>query len=132
MSLKLNLILNKTKNNVIGIDNKLLFKIKDDLLFFKNITSSTDDKKNIIIMGFNTWVSIPNKPLENRINIISKDLRINTKVRKLSVNFSFSCFQGILDQGNNGHWSNTTWNRSDLACFFAYFIKCNITDQFES
>ena len=27
MSLKLNLILNKTKNNVIGIDNKLLFKI---------------------------------------------------------------------------------------------------------
>ncbi len=70
MSLKLNLILNKTENNVIGINNKLLFKIKDDLLFFKNITSSTDDKKNIIIMGYNTWISIQDKPLKNRINII--------------------------------------------------------------
>ena len=28
MSLKLNLILNKTKNNVIGVDNKLLLKLK--------------------------------------------------------------------------------------------------------
>lgn len=70
MSLKLNLILNKTENNVIGINNKLLFKIKDDLLFFKNITSSTDDKKNIVIMGYNTWTSIKDKPLKNRINII--------------------------------------------------------------
>ena len=70
--LKLNLILSRSKNNIIGVNNKLLFKIKDDLLFFKNITSSTDEKKNIIIMGNNTWNSIPNnrKPLENRINII--------------------------------------------------------------
>tara|TARA_Y100001958_G_scaffold159112_1_gene159284 strand:- start:3103 stop:4554 length:1452 start_codon:yes stop_codon:yes gene_type:complete len=94
MSLKLNLILNKTKNNVIGIDNKLLFKIKDDLLFFKNITSSTDDKKNIIIMGFNTWVSIPNKPLENRINIIlTKDKK---KVNVEEDVYVFSSFSELF------------------------------------
>ena len=70
--LDINIILSKTNNNIIGVNNKLLFRIKDDLLFFKNITSSTDDKQNIVIMGYNTWDSIPNqnRPLKDRINII--------------------------------------------------------------
>ena len=70
MTLKVNIILSKTFNNVIGIDNNLIYRIKDDLLFFKNITSNTDDKRNVVIMGFNTWISIPNRPLKDRINII--------------------------------------------------------------
>jgi dihydrofolate reductase/thymidylate synthase len=61
----------------IGRNNKLLFKLKEDLRFFKNITTdslSQDSKlsKNIVLMGRKTWDSIPikHKPLNNRINFV--------------------------------------------------------------
>ena len=61
----------------IGKNNDLLFKLKDDMVFFKNLTrnnSSKDSKldKNIVLMGRKTWFSIPQKyrPLEGRINFI--------------------------------------------------------------
>lgn len=50
----------------IGKDNKLLYHIKDDMANFKKITTG-----NVVIMGRNTFESLPNKnPLPNRINII--------------------------------------------------------------
>ena len=52
-------------NNGIGKDNKLLVHIKEDLQRFKQLTEN-----NIIIMGYNTWESLPNKPLPNRINYV--------------------------------------------------------------
>lgn len=56
----------------IGFQNKLCWNIPDELKFFRNITSKTvcENKKNCIIMGKNTWYSLPNAPLKNRINII--------------------------------------------------------------
>ena len=39
--------------------------------YFKTITSSKiNNKTNSIIMGYNTWLSIDKKPLENRTNIV--------------------------------------------------------------
>jgi len=52
-------------NNGIGKDNKLLTYISADLKHFKAITTG-----NVIIMGSNTWFSLPNKPLPNRTNIV--------------------------------------------------------------
>ena len=50
----------------IGKDNKLLYHIKDDMANFKKITTG-----NVVIMGRNTFESLPNKSsLPNRINII--------------------------------------------------------------
>ena len=49
----------------IGYNGDLLFKIKDDLSYFKSKTTNC-----IIIMGYNTWKSIGSKPLKNRINIV--------------------------------------------------------------
>ena len=73
-SMKLNLIYCKNHQNIIGYDNNLLFNIPEDIKHFKKITSYEYKKgeKNIVIMGYNTWCSIPNKykPLNNRINII--------------------------------------------------------------
>jgi dihydrofolate reductase len=45
---------------------------QDDMKFFKNITTNTINPfdKNAVIMGSQTWHSIPNKFLINRINII--------------------------------------------------------------
>jgi dihydrofolate reductase len=44
----------------------------DELKSFKKITSEVCDvtKKNCLIMGKNTWYSLPKRPLINRINII--------------------------------------------------------------
>lgn len=70
MKRKYNIIVAKTSQNYIGLNNELLFKIPDDLKHFKNITLN-----NIVVMGWNTYQSI-GKPLPNRINIVitSKDI----------------------------------------------------------
>ena len=72
--MKLNLIYCKNTQNLIGIMNELLFTIPEDMKHFKNITTQEyiKDHKNIVIMGYNTWKSIPERyrPLDNRINII--------------------------------------------------------------
>ena len=71
--MKLNLIYCKNSQNIIGINNELLFTIPEDMKYFKNITSTIyNGYNNVVIMGYNTWKSIPDKfkPLKNRINIV--------------------------------------------------------------
>ena len=52
------------KNNIIGVDNKLPWKLSADLKRFRHITSGKP-----VIMGRKTFESI-GKPLPNRTNII--------------------------------------------------------------
>jgi dihydrofolate reductase/thymidylate synthase len=61
----------------IGRQGELLFKLKDDMKFFKNLTMNVlkDDSKlskNIVLMGRKTFFSIPvdKRPLKGRINIV--------------------------------------------------------------
>ena len=72
--MKLNLIYCRNIQNQIGFNNDLLYNIPEDMKYFKHITTQEYIKnhKNIVIMGYNTWNSIPDKfkPLPNRINII--------------------------------------------------------------
>ncbi len=49
----------------LGDNGKLLYRIKDDLINFKNKT-----KNNVVVMGRKTYESLPIKPLPNRINIV--------------------------------------------------------------
>lgn len=55
------------ENGEIGMDNKLPWKQKADLILFKDLTSGTT-----VVMGRNTWKSIPQRfrPLPNRINMV--------------------------------------------------------------
>lgn len=63
------------ENNAIGKNNNLLWHISDDLKYFKNITS-----EHTVIMGKNTWLSLPVKPLPRRKNIIvSQTLHLNVE-----------------------------------------------------
>jgi len=55
-------------NNAIGRNNELLWHISEDLKRFKRITSG-----HKIIMGRNTYLSLPNRPLKNRTNIVISD-----------------------------------------------------------
>ncbi|HYW97395.1 MAG TPA: dihydrofolate reductase [Bacteroidales bacterium] len=57
------------ENNAIGKDNKLLWKLSDDLKRFKKITSG-----HTVIMGRRTFLSLPNGPLPNRKNIVITDV----------------------------------------------------------
>lgn len=91
--MKLKLIVAVCKGGGIGFRNNIPWKIKKDLLYFSNKTTGDygkrirdiqkgtihgcaihdkDIKKNAIIMGKNTWLSLPKypEPLKNRDNIV--------------------------------------------------------------
>jgi dihydrofolate reductase len=61
---QITLIVAKAKNNVIGKDNQLIWKLSADLKRFKSITSG-----HFILMGRKTYESL-GKPLPNRKHII--------------------------------------------------------------
>jgi len=71
----INLILAADENNCIwnSTNNKLCWNLKKDLKFFSEKTTW-----NVVIMGRNTYFSLPEKfrPLPNRINfVVSKTLK---------------------------------------------------------
>ena len=70
--MKINIIVAYANNYVIGSNNDIPWHYKEDLKYFKTITCQTEDysKKNIVIMGYNTHISLPNQFLKNRINIV--------------------------------------------------------------
>ncbi len=50
----------------IGKNNSLMFRIPDDMKFFKQTTIG-----NVVVMGYNTLKSFPGgKPLKDRVNIV--------------------------------------------------------------
>ena len=53
------------QNNALGYKNQLLYHLPDDLKRFKKLTSG-----HIVIMGKNTYDSLPNGALPNRRNIV--------------------------------------------------------------
>ena len=74
MSKLLNLIVCKTSKNGIGLNNRLPWNLSKELLHFKKITATTDkpELKNAVVMGKNTWESLPDKsiPLKSRLNVV--------------------------------------------------------------
>ena len=83
-----NIIVAYSNNKGIGKDNSLPWKIPSDLKKFKNLT--TGNKKNAIIMGKNTYLSLNNRSLPNRDNLIlSSSLKIDKKDENDSITRSF-------------------------------------------
>ena len=62
---KIALIAAIAKNNAIGIGNKLIYWLPNDLKRFKELTTG-----HTIIMGSNTFRSLPKGALPNRRNIV--------------------------------------------------------------
>ena len=62
--MQITLIVAKAKNNVIGKDNQLIWKLSADLKRFKNLTTG-----HTILMGRKTFESL-GKPLPNRTHLI--------------------------------------------------------------
>jgi dihydrofolate reductase len=66
---KISIIVAIAENYAIGKDNQLLWHLSEDLKRFKRITSG-----NTIIMGRNTYLSLPKRPLPNRTNVVISDI----------------------------------------------------------
>lgn len=99
-------ILACTKEGGIGINNRLPWRIPDELKYFKTITTqSPRDKINAVIMGKNTWLSLPknHRPLKDRLNIIvSQSLTIDSMnvVVVPSLDSAINHVCGLLDVYN--------------------------------
>ena len=66
----MNIIVAHCRNRGIGVKNKLPWRLSADLKNFKELTIGNGN--NAVIMGRNTWVSLPSeyKPLPKRENIV--------------------------------------------------------------
>lgn len=73
--MRINLIVAKDESSGIGYLNELPWALKGDLAHFRKVTSDVPENDviqhmNVVIMGRKTWMSLPFRPLKNRINII--------------------------------------------------------------
>lgn len=101
------------KTNGIGINGKLPWKLKNDLLYFKNTTTKTIEDDNIeyinsVIMGMNTWNSIfeSNKPLQNRLNIIITNKEIESNNKFVIFTKWNNLFEVLLKFNNEKYYNN--------------------------
>ena len=74
----------------IGKASGLLFNIPDDMKFFKNTT-----KHNVVVMGYSTYLSLPKRPLPNRVNIVLWDQA--TSLDCLEGCITFNKFDALLN-----------------------------------
>lgn len=75
---RLTLIAAATQSNGIGASGGLPWKLKGEMAYFRAATSYVPEAdsqrglRNAVVMGRNTWESIPKKfrPLKDRVNIV--------------------------------------------------------------
>ena len=60
-------------------ENTIPWKIKEDLYHFQRLTTTTQNKnlQNAVIMGRQTFLSLNQKPLKNRLNIVLTSHKFN-------------------------------------------------------
>lgn len=66
--MKISIIVSVSENWIIGKNNKLIWKLSDDLKRFKDLTTG-----HPVIMGQRTFESLPKGALPNRTNIVLTD-----------------------------------------------------------
>lgn len=91
------IIVAASKDNIIGVNNDIPWDYKEDIKYFRKITSQGD--KNIIIMGYKTWESI-GRILPNRINIVI-NRESKSEFEKVKENLYYSNDFNVLIQKIN-------------------------------
>jgi dihydrofolate reductase len=103
----LNLIFCVDKNGLFGRKNKLPWNFKEELKYFKNVTTEfntdtysyiSENKNNVIVMGYNTWISLTKK-LPNRINVVisTKCNQINQNKSNEHPDYIYKSFENFLE-----------------------------------
>lgn len=93
----MNIIVAIDKENGIGKDNGLLAHISPDLKYFKEKTLNS-----VIVMGYNTYISLPKRPLPNRINIVLTTKKIQLD-RAIVVNSIEALLNKVREFESNGY-----------------------------
>lgn len=91
--MRISFIVAKSENNVIGVNNKLPWHLKDDLQNFKKLTMG-----HHILMGRKTFESI-GKPLPGRMSLVVSN---EPKANEDSVLWFNSIFRAIKQAERNG------------------------------
>lgn len=106
-----------SSNGVIGKDNRLPWRIPEDLRHFSDMTTG-----NIVVMGRLTFESLGQKPLPNRVNIVISSQyptgtlkyfqTLNQRTRKQFVVF-FHTLQEAIDYAH----TVTTFTKRDVPVY---------------
>jgi dihydrofolate reductase / thymidylate synthase len=94
--MEFSIVLAKTLKNGIGFHNELPWKLSGDLKRFKELTLHST-----VIMGWNTFQSLPYKPLKQRQNIILSKSHNQSEVEKYVDTFVVNNFKAALQLAKN-------------------------------
>jgi dihydrofolate reductase len=91
---QLSIIVAIAQNNAIGKDNDLLWHISEDLKRFKKNTLN-----HTVVMGLNTFYSLPVRPFPNRRNIVIVD-DTSVKIEGCEMAYSIEEAVDLCDNDN--------------------------------
>ncbi len=95
----MNIIVACSRNMGIGLKNNIPWKLSADMKYFRDKTIGTG--QNCIIMGKNTWESLPKKPLPKRENLI-----LSTTLEQQDGAHVFNNTDNLVDYVNKIKYNN--------------------------
>jgi len=119
----MNFIFSSTLDNVIGVNNNLPYYIPTDLKYFHNITTKNN---SILIVGHNTFLSLPKKIFDNPKRIFWVLSKNNTNDTNYNNVFFFNNHHDIVNKfisNNNNMTFNTDFFVIGGAQIFNLFIS---------
>lgn len=127
-------ILCMDKHHGIAKMKKIPWHIKEDFLFFRNVTSyvSKPFKQNIVFMGRNTWESL-DKPLNGRANIVLTKSKINDVITVNNIddiqNYRTSNIENVFVIGGKSlyeHYINKKIASEVIITFLDHDFDCDL------
>ena len=129
MNKPIELIVAVDTNYGIGLEGKIPWRCTDDMVHFKETTTTTQDptKQNAVIMGRKTWESLKGKPLKNRINIcLSKSPQLIPWSTTMEAAIKYANTNPIIEKifiiGGERVYQEAVDNQ-DVACIWITRIK---------
>ena len=120
-----NIIVAICENNGIGYNNSLPWNIKEDLKIFSKLT--TGNNNNAIIMGRNTFESLPNNFLPKRDNLILSSSIIIDEKREDNIIKTFDNIDSIIKFCNSKNYQEVWIIGGQL--IYESFLRNNIVNR---
>lgn len=121
-----NIIVAICENNGIGYNNSLPWNIKEDLKIFSKLTRGNNNN-NAIIMGRNTFESLPNKYLPKRDNLILSSSIIIDEKREDNIIKTFDNIDSIIKFCNSKNYQEVWIIGGQL--IYESFLRKNIVNK---
>ena len=120
-----NIIVAICENNGIGYNNSLPWNIKEDLKIFSKLTKGNNN--NAIIMGRNTFESLPNNFLPKRDNLILSSSIIIDEKREDNIIKTFDNIDSIIEFCNSKNYQQVWIIGGQL--IYESFLRKNIVNK---